>query len=69
MVSEAKMGGLLGMGMMHEGLGIKQPYDAEIGRHLELKPFCVWGIQGQVGIQHIGRCLSENSFFMAVILN
>ena len=30
------MGGLLGMGMMHEDLRIKQPYDTEIGRHLEL---------------------------------
>ena len=25
------MGGLLGMGMMHEGLRSKQPYDTEIG--------------------------------------
>ena len=35
-VLEAKMGGLLGMGMMHEGLRIKQPYDTEIGPWCEL---------------------------------
>ena len=35
-VLEAKMGGLLGMGMMHEGLRMKQPYDTEIGPWCEL---------------------------------
>ena len=29
------MGGLLGMGTMHEGLRSKQPYDTEIGQWCE----------------------------------
>ena len=66
-VLEQKMGGLLGMGMMHEGLRIKQPYDTEIGPWCELNLLREWAMEDQVSIRHISRCLSHIAFSLAVI--